>query len=54
MGKHGQKLPDMLIFGSSNGQNDPRNSNSKYTDQDLPKIPHKWFKNEMGLKSDEI
>ena len=53
MDYNGQKLPKMSTLGSPNGQNDPRNTNSKYTDQECPKIPHKWFKNERGLKSDE-
>ena len=38
MAKNGQKWPKLAIFGSTNGQHDPRNTNSKYTDQEWPKI----------------
>ena len=33
-----QTWPTMATSVSSNGQNDPRNTNSKYTDQEWPTI----------------
>ena len=38
LAKNGQQWPTMFIFGSPNGQNYPVNLNSKYADQECPKI----------------
>ena len=35
----------MAFFGSPNGQNDPKNTNSKYADQKIPKKCSKIAKN---------
>ena len=40
-GQNGQNLTKMPIFGSINGQHDPRNTNSKYTNPERPKMAKK-------------
>ena len=41
MALNDRKRPEMVIFECPNGENDPMNTNNKYTDQTWPK---KWAK----------